>query len=1015
MILIRIVSIIALFSYLALFLLVSRQARRNEVRSFGLFLLAMLIWQLGVTAASFTSDPQMALFCYRMVVGLGQSFGLFYAQFSRDFLGIRSRRWIIRIGYVWAAIMAAWALSGRSGLVSDIYISPQSGLLLPNLGLGAFVSAVVTYGYLVYSVVLLVRYHQHTTSIQMRIRIKYLVIGLILVFLGSSVNLTDTLRPYPLDMVANAINAGLIAYAILRYQLLDIVPVLRKGLIYSVLTAVTALTYYAGVFLALNFFHIVAGYQFVLFSLVLAAVTAVAMQPLRDAMQLWVDRLFFREKYDSNLMLQRLSQVAVSVLDLERLTDMILEDVTRTMHIRSGAFLIKEEAAGEYCLKAQRGLPSVSEHALSFKKDHPIVVWLAGHRDALSSHTLELDPNFIGLWASERQELGLVDAQLFVPLLARDKLIGVLILGSKLAETPYSPDEQSMLNMLANHMAVAVENARLFSIEQQKLKTSSALLAVARAMSSTLDLDRMLRLIAQRTVDVCGFDRCSIFVVNERDDDMRLLVSRLATGMRRAETEKSRGWASPDGKVQTSPLLMRLVRERRPMIIGKDSASDLPADWAEQLGVKGLLTVPLISKDRASGLLTLEHFQADSWVTSDQVDLAATIASQVSVAIEDARLYRETLAEKERTATIVEQAFAGIVMLDAQLNVVSLNPAAEAIIGEGAAQIIGQPLREVFGPSIASEGSSLQKAMTTGERVAPTEQKLIRGDRRRDVLLGVTPLREGYLLSLADITELKEVDRLKSDIIANVSHEFRTPLAIIKAYAELLMDDEQSAILETRHEFLSIIDAETDRLAGMVGDLLDLARLEAGQGAMPVAPLAFSEVVDEAMSLLRFQASSRNISIEIDVPPYLPPLMGSKDVLTTLLRNLLGNAIKFSREGGCVRLIARRNGGSLVLQIVDQGIGIAEEDIPHLFEKFYRAKAAQEAGIRGTGLGLVLAKQAVEMHKGTIAVESRRGVGTCFTIILPVLVNDERITSQAAPEPIQGFEELTRQAASEPR
>jgi PAS domain S-box-containing protein len=361
----------------------------------------------------------------------------------------------------------------------------------------------------------------------------------------------------------------------------------------------------------------------------------------------------------------------------------------------------------------------------------------------------------------------------------------------------------------------------------------------------------------------------------------------------------------------------------------------------------------------------------------------------VSVAIENAGLYQQTLAEKERTATIVEQAFAGMILLDCELRVVSLNPAAETIIGEGGARVVGKQLGEVFDPSIVGESSLLRKAMTTGERVPPTEQTLVRGERRRDVLLGVAPLPDGYLLSLADITQLKELDRLKSDIIANVSHEFRTPLAIIKAYAELLMDPEQDQAVETQHEFLTIIDAETDRLAGMVSDLLDIARLEAGRGNMARAFVQIEDVIADVLSLLQFQAHGRDVTLQVDVPPALPALLGNKDVLMTLVRNLLGNAIKFSRPGGAVDVIARQNGGALVLQVIDRGIGIAAEDLPHLFEKFYRAKAAQDAGIRGTGLGLVLVKQAVEAHGGTIAVESQRGEGTRFTVTLPVPADGE--------------------------
>jgi two-component system phosphate regulon sensor histidine kinase PhoR len=293
-------------------------------------------------------------------------------------------------------------------------------------------------------------------------------------------------------------------------------------------------------------------------------------------------------------------------------------------------------------------------------------------------------------------------------------------------------------------------------------------------------------------------------------------------------------------------------------------------------------------------------------------------------------------------------------------------------------------LPKVLGKGILDERSSIRKAIVTGQRVEPSETVLVIGDRQRDVLLGVTPLRDGYLLSLADVTQLKEVDRLKSDIVANVSHEFRTPLAIIKAYAELLMDDQEETLAASRHEFLAIIDAETDRLAAMVSGLLDLARLEASAGAIAMSPVRIGDILDEAVALLQPEAQARDIVVNVDMPSELSAMRGNRDLLLTLMRNLLGNAIKFSYDGGRVAVRVRQDDHSLILQVTDQGIGIAEDDKAHLFEKFYRGSTAKNAGIRGTGLGLVLIKAAVEAHHGTIDVESELGRGTSFTVSLPV-------------------------------
>ena len=803
---IKAVGVFALLGYLVLLLPVLRAARRRANRSFALFFGATLIWQAGVTGVSFSTDPEVALGFYRVTVTLGVALSLLFAQSAREFLGVGTRRWIIQVGYPLFGIMALWVLLGGSEVITSVSHSPVSGLWLPEFGSLAYGYVLFSYLYIAYGTTLLLAQHRRTESVLERNRIKYLLFGLVFLVAGSLANLSPALRPYPVDMIMNAFFAFLIAYAILRYQLLDISVVIRKGLLYSILTVTITSVYFLFVFLALNLFHAVTGYQIFLLSLFLAALTAVAMQPLRDGMQAWLNKRFFREKYDAGLMLKRLSRTAASVLQIDRLTEMILADVTSTMHVSSGAFFIIDEKGGGYRLRTYTGAESVPINLSLFRVDSPICVWLAGHQTSLSSRLLDLDPGFIGLWARERQDLRRMRAEILVPLLARGKLIGILLLGPKLSESAFSSEEQLALDTLANQTAVAVENARLFS---------------------------------------------------------------------------------------------------------------------------------------------------------------------------------ETVVEKERTATILEQAFAGIILLDGQLKIVSLNPAAETILGFSEHQVIGVSLSDILGQSILGERGSLRRAITTGERVAPRGETLVIGERRRDVLLGATPLRDGYLLSLADVTQLKEVERLKSDIVANVSHEFRTPLAIIKAYTELLMDEEPDEPTTVRSEYLSVIDAETDRLTGMVSSLLDLARLEAGQGAVAMTTVDLREVVDESLDLLLPQAHARQIQVDLDVPGDLLPLYGNRDLLITMTRNLLGNAIKFSRAGSSVAVLARQVDDAVILQVTDHGIGIPEHELPHLFEKFYRGAAAREAGIRGTGLGLVLVKQAVDAHGGAIAVESESGNGARFTITLP--------------------------------
>jgi len=198
-----------------------------------------------------------------------------------------------------------------------------------------------------------------------------------------------------------------------------------------------------------------------------------------------------------------------------------------------------------------------------------------------------------------------------------------------------------------------------------------------------------------------------------------------------------------------------------------------------------------------------------------------------------------------------------------------------------------------------------------------------------------------------------------------------------------LLDDLESDDRKLQREFLEVIDRQTDHLASLIGDLLDLARLESGRYALDKRPLALREVVDEVKQMLEVQAQLRDVHLEVDVPEDLPPILADRDLITSMVKNLIGNAIKFSYEGGKVQVTARKIEDRLEFCVSDQGVGIPPDALPHLFEKFYRPRPTVERAIGGTGLGLALTKEAVEAHGGTIDVESELGVGSRFTVRIP--------------------------------
>ena len=431
-------------------------------------------------------------------------------------------------------------------------------------------------------------------------------------------------------------------------------------------------------------------------------------------------------------------------------------------------------------------------------------------------------------------------------------------------------------------------------------------------------------------------------------------------------------------------LINQVLLDRHPMGYRGEGLNLLPKRWIEPFGIQCLLAVPLVARERVIGLLVLDHQSDNCIIPADKVDLAVTIGSQVAFAVENAKLYEQTNRARQNMQTIVDEAPSGIMVVDSDLKVVTLNTSAANILGYRGENLLGRRISEVLDSQLWGPSSLLARAIESKKRAGPEEIVIKSVRRLRDVLLAATPVREGYLLYFSDVTELKEVERIKSSIVANVSHELRAPLASIKAYTELLLGNLDGDDPALRQHFLTVIAQEVDWLTDLVNDFLDIARLESKRFAPHMELLSLPGTVKGVIAALESQARAQDVSIDIQVPNNLPHLAADRELLLILLKNLVGNAIKFSPSGGRVVIKACAVGDSMALSVSDEGMGIPVEDQSQLFTRFYRSEAARNAQIRGTGLGLALVKDAVDAHQGKISVESGRGLGSTFKVVLPL-------------------------------
>jgi diguanylate cyclase (GGDEF)-like protein len=657
---ILLVDLLAFLLYWALFfaVIVARSGGYALARrSFRLYLLTMLLWSLAAFLLNSGLDDVSLWFRIVIVASLGSALALL--EFVKTVLDRRWRwaPWIYAYGGVvmLAALVPNLVVRGVSvheGVLTYGFTPLLIFVAGPGYGLNLFCLAQLLGG------------SRASEDPLLRNRLRYLAIGMTVLILTSLTDFTP-LGKYPIDIAGSGLNALLIAYAILRHQLLDVKVVIRRSLLYSIPTVLVGAGYFLIISLALKLFPLSQGISVFLLSLLVAIVAALLAQPLRSMAQGWIDRLFFREKYDSGRMLERLSSKVASVLDLDLVTHSILEEITATLHIRKAAFLLKRGGRGEYYLAAQKGIdPGLN---MRFSETHPIVVWLSSHAEILSRREIEVNPQFRGMWGREREELEKVDAELFIPLKAKGELVGIFAVGSKQSEERYSPDDQQTLVTLANQTAVAIENARLFDAETRQRREAETLHSALADLTSAIDIQKVLDSTLVHLNVLVPYDAVCLMILHEgllQPMAARGIASRVELidqvgivhepAMRgkygdpknnhlyapETSLSPSAMAAELDGisfPVTSSPTVERMVNSGRPLVI-PDTFNETGQLKRTVSRYRSWIGAPILVQGEILACLSLSKVEAGFYQQED-ADLLAVFAGQVGLALQNARLF----------------------------------------------------------------------------------------------------------------------------------------------------------------------------------------------------------------------------------------------------------------------------------------------------------------------------------------------------------------------------------------
>jgi two-component system, OmpR family, phosphate regulon sensor histidine kinase PhoR len=393
-----------------------------------------------------------------------------------------------------------------------------------------------------------------------------------------------------------------------------------------------------------------------------------------------------------------------------------------------------------------------------------------------------------------------------------------------------------------------------------------------------------------------------------------------------------------------------------------------------------MITQPIRQITKAAAGITAGNLEQQIEIrTNDEIGRLAHAFNEMSQNL------KTTIAaivdERSNLATVLTNLTDGVMMTDSEEKLLLTNPAAERLFNFKEENIKGHPLIEAVHDYEIDE--IVKKCLsTTNEQTAQLETN---GRFIRVVAVPITTGRSySTLVLFQDLTELRNLQTMRRELIGNISHDLRTPIAGIKAMVETLqdtaIDDKQVAL-----DFLIRINGEVDRLTQMVTELTELSHIETGKAELRRVPTNLNYLIEEVVGQMRPQAESKPVTITTDFNSNLPVIKADKDRIRQTLTNLVHNAIKFNNPGGQVVISTIFNNESVTVIVSDTGMGISKEDLPHIFERFYKADKARSQG--GSGLGLAIAKHTIQAHGGNISVKSEEGKGTTITFDLPFNTN----------------------------
>jgi PAS domain S-box-containing protein len=626
-----------------------------------------------------------------------------------------------------------------------------------------------------------------------------------------------------------------------------------------------------------------------------------------------------------------------------------------------------------------------------------------------------------------------ITSSILVPVLYRGWLLGVLGFANILNMPNWLPLTPDLLRHLAAQVASALTTARLYE------ETREHLAAVRRLSERVHALNNVsVQIQAARHADevfaqtFAGLRSLGLHAVVVGSDAAGQALRVVAHSF--SDWEPTGRPGATEGTPAAEPLPIMMVpaidqaMRTREVQFSDDilpalaayypgASPEVVAAMSDALGgMAHAVVAPLVARDRLLGLLIIIGANLQS---GDQAALAP-LASQAAIALDKADLYDAMQAAYRFSESLIDSMSEGLAVVDTEGRHVLANRAFCAMVGFQAQDLDGTLPPHPYWPGVDDEPSRLDLEQIMSGVAQPGRELVVNLCRQdgTEFPAGMTPGEvhdergrvTGYLVVVRDLTErrqleaeaaqaraAREADRLKSELLSTVSHELRTPLAAIKGFTSTMLRYGDRLSLAEQREFLNDIEASSDRLAELVGNLLNMSRLEAALLSMEAEPLDLAPLVREEASGFWPRLTGRKQTLHLDVPDRLPLVQADPRRMRQVLANLLDNAAKYTPSGGRVTVRAYAEGPEIVVTVADTGPGIPPEHLNRVFDPFHRVDSGLTRTVGGTGLGLAITRRILDAHGGRIEVDSTLGGGATFTVRVPI--SDDPPPADRAAEP----------------